>query len=340
MTDSPAPTRVRLSSPGDVLAAVPHLLGFHPADSLVVVSLRGRTGRVGLCARMDLPPSTATVEAGERMAAYLRRDAARAALLVTYLSSPGDLRADVPLACAGALERAGITVRDALRVADGRWWSYLCTGPCCPAEGTPVPDADASPVAAASVLAGQVVWPDRARAAAVLDPPPEPDAHRVRELLAVGGSPRDTGAGPATRHTVASLRRIAELTERLADPRATLTDAEVVAVVVALDDRAARDEVALWAAGTRGERVQRLLVDVARRVPPPRDAEVAAALACVAYQRGEGMLARAAIDRALAGRPGHRLAAMLEAALDAGIPPAALTEARTRARASVRRGGA
>lgn len=46
-----------LRTPADVIAAVPYLLGFHPADSLVVVALRGK--RVVFVARGDLPgPAT------------------------------------------------------------------------------------------------------------------------------------------------------------------------------------------------------------------------------------------------------------------------------------------
>src|SRR5256884_6581114 len=51
----PGMTRVRLSSPADVLAAVPHLLGFHPAKSLVVIGAGGPRGRIRLGFRYDLP---------------------------------------------------------------------------------------------------------------------------------------------------------------------------------------------------------------------------------------------------------------------------------------------
>ena len=46
-----------LSSPVDVLSVVPHLLRFHPSQSLVLVCLRshGKGFRVGMVARIDLP---------------------------------------------------------------------------------------------------------------------------------------------------------------------------------------------------------------------------------------------------------------------------------------------
>ncbi|MFD0787811.1 DUF4192 family protein, partial [Micromonospora azadirachtae] len=50
---STEPPRLAVRSPADLLAAVPYLLGFHPADSVVVVAMRGR--RVVFAARADLP---------------------------------------------------------------------------------------------------------------------------------------------------------------------------------------------------------------------------------------------------------------------------------------------
>jgi hypothetical protein len=51
MSTAPA-TRVRLTDPSELIAAVPHLLGFHPRDSLVVISLDRR--RLGMTLRADL----------------------------------------------------------------------------------------------------------------------------------------------------------------------------------------------------------------------------------------------------------------------------------------------
>ena len=44
-----------LCSPAEVLATVPYMLGFQPADSVVLISLRGPRQRVGLTLRADLP---------------------------------------------------------------------------------------------------------------------------------------------------------------------------------------------------------------------------------------------------------------------------------------------
>ena len=36
---------LRMRDPGELLAALPYLLGFHPRDSLVVLAFGGRSGR-------------------------------------------------------------------------------------------------------------------------------------------------------------------------------------------------------------------------------------------------------------------------------------------------------
>ncbi|MFL6153750.1 MAG: DUF4192 family protein, partial [Ornithinibacter sp.] len=42
---------ITLRGPGDVVAILPYQLGYHPHDSVVVISLKGK--RVGLVARAD-----------------------------------------------------------------------------------------------------------------------------------------------------------------------------------------------------------------------------------------------------------------------------------------------
>ena len=46
---------VRVGSPAGVLAVVPHLLGFHPSRSLVVLGVTGPSDRVTMAFRYDLP---------------------------------------------------------------------------------------------------------------------------------------------------------------------------------------------------------------------------------------------------------------------------------------------
>jgi hypothetical protein len=55
----PATEVLRGTEARDVLALVPHLLGFEPAESLVLVCLLPCGRRVGMTMRQDLPPDSA-----------------------------------------------------------------------------------------------------------------------------------------------------------------------------------------------------------------------------------------------------------------------------------------
>jgi len=150
---------VRLSTPGDIANAVPHLCGFVPTESLVAISLRGQRRRVGLTLRIDLPG----VDAAEEIASRLGHDGAAAAVVVVYTSDGSSVfpRSGLVAALSDALERRGIVVLEALLVRSGRWSSYTCSSPrCCPVAGTPLGQAPGV-LAALSAYDGRAVLRDR-----------------------------------------------------------------------------------------------------------------------------------------------------------------------------------
>ena len=61
----------------DLIAAVPYLLGFHPAQSLVVAAMRGE--RLVFAARCDLPHGDPALrQSADHLAAVLRRQRSEA----------------------------------------------------------------------------------------------------------------------------------------------------------------------------------------------------------------------------------------------------------------------
>lgn len=63
--NQPERPTLRIDGPVGLIAVVPHLLGFTPEASLVVVGTRPPTGRVQVALRYDLPDPPATSEAAD-----------------------------------------------------------------------------------------------------------------------------------------------------------------------------------------------------------------------------------------------------------------------------------
>ncbi len=323
--------RIRVSSVAGFLAIVPHLLGFHPGRSMVVVGLNERRGRIMLAFRYDLPdpPDAArSREIAQHASSVLKARRIKTAIAAGY--GPGTLVTPVAESLRAALLGAGITLRDLLRVQDGRYWSYACQDPgCCPPDGVPF-DGPAHPAAAALDAAGMMACPDRAALAASLAPLTGPAAEamgqateralrRAGEFLAApaeeaDGQRRLVEAGrEAVRAAIGIYRRGGQITDhdQLAWLTLTLADLRV------RDDAWARMEPKFRAAH------RRLWTDVVRHAREPYVPAPASLLAFIAWQSGEGALANMAIERALAADPDYSMAHLIGQAVDAGLPPSA-----------------
>jgi Domain of unknown function (DUF4192) len=341
----PLPT-VRLSGLGDVAAALPHLIGFRPRESLVVVSLTGPSARVGLTARIDLPPPAfgrPAVEGAVRSVSA----AEPAAVLLAVVSEDADVRAptvrrgrpaglpapelphrDLVREAVLAFSRARLPVRDTILVRAGRWWSYDCPGPCCaPGAGTPLPGGTTE-LAAASALSGQVLAEDRADLARRIAP--------VGFLAAAGmaAACESVGSGLLRRAAVEGREALAEesyalvaaAVRELAAPGAPrLTDERVARLVWGLREWQVRDRALQFAGDPAGAAAaQQLWTELTRRAPAPLDAAPATLLAVCAWVRGEGATATVALERALASDPSYTLAGLLLTAFEAGMGPEAV----------------
>ena len=81
-------TFVSVQGPGDLVAAVPYLVGFDPVRSVVVVSLRGARLRCGLVARVDLPRAEDVQAWADGLVAYVLDDGPREVVVVVYHDRP------------------------------------------------------------------------------------------------------------------------------------------------------------------------------------------------------------------------------------------------------------
>jgi hypothetical protein len=318
------PPVVRLTSPGDIAAAVPHLCGFVPTESLVAVSLRGERKRIGLTLRLDLLPPQLDDDVVEQVAGRLAHDGAAAMVLVIYTEEQGSLlpRGQLVDALLADVERHGIAAMEALLVRGGRWSSYTCmAADCCPVEGTALPPP-ADLLAATAAYDGRVVLRDRDELVASLSPPGLLAARAAEQRLDEAvvrwiGQVEAQGREAAQRAAVAAVR--GALTEQ------ALADDVADAIVASLQDVGVRDEVATLALD-HSEALLTLVLGLARRSVAPYDVAVCTLVALVAWVRGDGALANVALDRALAGDPSYSMAMLLRAGLDGQLPPSAVRQ--------------
>ena len=336
------PVRVRLSHPGEVASAVPHLLGFRPAESVVLLSLAGRGGsRLGLTVRADIPDAEQGSALARSLAAKVVTDRPSGvlAVVVSEAADTGDglphrgLLRDV---CSALAEHA-VPLTEALLVRGGRWWSYECPGRCCaPGAGTPLPGG-VSELEVAAVASGVVVERDRDALAGRIARPDGQARQAMAEVcarVAVECADAIVERGwdvVAEESWTAVLGALARSRPGPPTGSTPLTDREVARLLWALRDRAVRDRALELALGADAPAAEQLWTACTGRAPVPLDAAPATLLAVSAWLRGDGAMADVALTRALAGSPDYELARLLAQALYACVRPEQLRDLVRRA---------
>jgi hypothetical protein len=342
----PVPGRidVRLGDLGELAASIPHLLGFRPRESIVLVSLAGPGGgRVGLTVRADIPPEEHARTLAEAVSRSVLTDRPGGVLLAVVSEAP-DVGGGLPhrelvRRVVVALAAHAVPVPDVILVRDGRWWSYDCPHSCCaPGAGTPLPSG-VTELEVAAVATGVVVERDRDGLAARIaapDPPAREAMAAACADIAVECADRILEEGwdaVAEQSWTAILDALVRSRPGAPVTRAPLTDREVARLVWGLRDREVRDRALELALGPDAAAAEQLWTECTRRAPAPLDAAPATLLAVSAWLRGDGAMADVALGRALAGDPDYTLARLLAQALTACLPPA---ELRGLIRAAVR----
>lgn len=344
------PYTVQISDPGEIAAGIPHLLGFRPEESLVLISLTGPSGgRVGLTVRADIPPR-AHIPALTRTLTHSIRTDRPAAVLVVVVSeapdepllgrarpagAPASAEVDLPhrrlvRRMVSTLADAGVPVRDALLVRAGRWWSYECARRCCsPEAGTPLP-ATVTELEVASVAAGTVVAGRREELSDRIAPLGGLVWAATSDAVVSAAVALTARAGECGWPVVAEEAR-AQIVQAVAASRPgtgaeRLPDDVVGQVLWGLFHPGVRDIGVELTLGPDAHAAEALWVECTRRAPSPFDAAPATLLAISAWLRGDGAMANIALERALDSDPGYGLAQMLQAALQSCLAPARLRE--------------
>lgn len=318
--------RISLSSPNDIVATMPYLVGEPPEPGLVVLTLRGTAVHSVLCRDLGRTgPRDPLTGAGPPVDSAVAEGAD--ALIVVGYGTADQVAGHVGglVTVAG---RRGLAVLEAFRVHAGRYWSQMCPRPdCCPPEGRGLePDRSTGP--ADAVLRGLVPRPplravldEVARARRDLEPPGSLRPETVRAALADSEAEADGLRSSGTR----VLRRCGAAVVRAAvEAERTGTGPhgvdELVRLSVFLRERPVRDTV--WAAII--PETARTHLDLWSRVTRAArtvDRAAPASLAAVAaWQLHELALAQAALEAALAADPHYSMALLMQQALSVGLP--------------------
>jgi hypothetical protein len=306
----------QLNRPGALIAALPAVLGFVPEKSLVLVTVD--RGEMGCVMRVDLSPELFD-SAGHvaEVAAAACPDGA-IAVIVDEATAGCRVCNDEYRRLAVILEQKlaehGITLVDfhvVDRVAAGGRWH-------CPGDRSwgSVDDPSASPLALAAVLDGRRLYARREELQNVIAVVDEDASAALVDVI--NGQTDDVDAAREIRCAMAAASRLAA---------GKAPAAPVVGRLArALTDPQVRDTLYALAVGGDAGQVEELWALLARTLPVPWRAEALVLLAFSAYVRGDGPLAGVSLEAALRCDPGHRMAAMLDQALQSGIRPEQIRE--------------
>ncbi|WP_431925464.1 DUF4192 domain-containing protein [Amycolatopsis tucumanensis] len=167
---------VRISDPGELIAAVPHLLTYRPGPSVVLLNHGGRERMITPVIRADLPDETCEPDmAGDLVRAVLRHPGAGVTVVIIgrhpgHRAPPGRLPHD------GLARRLTSTFGNAGRPVDHALWvpeirggaRWRCYHERC-LRGV-LPDDRETVLAATMATSGQVTYGSREEMARLLDP--------------------------------------------------------------------------------------------------------------------------------------------------------------------------
>ena len=316
-----------LNRPGAVIAALPAVLGFVPEKSLVLLSIDA--GELGSVMRVDLSDAVAD------QIGHLAEVAAAAgpeAAIAVIVDADG---ADCPM-CNDQYRDLCSSLTDELihhdialwavhvvdRVAVGGRWH--CVDGC--GAGGVIDDPSASPLAVAAVLDGRRLYARRADLQAVIAVDDRARSAALTDLIVEQAALRDETRradpdGCVRRGVEAAMAAAAAVADgaQIGDPR-------LAGLACALADVEVRDTLYALAVGHSAGDAESLWALLSRTLPAPWRAEALVLLAFSAYARGDGPLAGVSLEAALRCEPGHRMAGMLDTALQSGLRPEHIRE--------------
>lgn len=309
---------VRVSSPAEIAASLPALLGYHVEKSIVLILLGGPKHRIRLTMRLDMPErlDEATARAvWQTFIPGVRNAEADEAVIVFVDPQPGGVES-LADALVGGLSDYGVGMRDVLVVADGRFRSLVCDDEqCCPPQGNPVPQTSA--LAAAAVTTGTVIRATRDDLRAEIAPPDEDAARRAQKVVALLRSTAWAG----------SLDDPAESFDDYLDtactaatgPGLSLDQAARLACLVSVGDF--RDMAYLHMVQNDHVAHREVWASVCRQIPRTDTVVPHVLFALAAYLDGHGAMASVALEAVEEVDADHPSVRLISDVIAEGVPP-------------------
>jgi hypothetical protein len=288
---------LRVRGLSDVLHLIPSLLGFHPAESLVVVLVDG--GRVAVTGRVDVGAVMGPDECNDCFGPLWERFPNALCVAAAY-SSDTDAAWQALDALAATLPSA--VVARLVHVHDGCWFAAR------DAPGRPY-DPSCSAVAAEATYRGMRVLPDRGLLVDSLRPLAD-QSEMTDALERVISVPPERTVTSALMLAAAGMRRPPDLT----------TD-EATVLAVAAFCPAFAETVATGIDASTAERARALWTAVVRATPPYAGAMAAVMLAMAAWVGGDGALVNVCLERAAPYAADTQWYRFLEIASRTALPP-------------------
>lgn len=291
------PSTIRLGSPPTVAAALPHLLGFHPDESMICLWLC--SGELVVVQRADLPDgegrcdfveayleAAANIHADEVVIVCVTRRADEALLLVRNIEEHVDVHVRRALIMCGGQVRS---------TEPGEKWHWVSAHERQSAADVFGAQVDARPVQRTRrEVVSEVDYDESMRW--------ELDLMKSQDVTAL--------CAVLARGDLTGLQERRELRDAAMGVRG-------------------RDLVMWWCARVmidkRRELLEALLVAL-RATPPGLAGHLACAAAATAWLCGDGVRANAALDRCLDEDPLNSMGRMLGSAMGAAVSPAAITQ--------------
>ncbi|WP_116198971.1 DUF4192 domain-containing protein [Amycolatopsis circi] len=332
MTTSTPPgiSRATLRNPADLIASLPYLLGFRPADSLVLLGHRVPGTTIGLMLRADLPPRELQAEQADALIPRFADPEHNGVTVIVIGGSPdenGPPHAELVAELKRVLAQNDLRLFHALwtpEVEPGAPWSCYSDPDC---SGV-LPDPQETVIAAATTEAGFVVFRSREELAAVLKPRSPEAISRRADLLASSPEPLYSPGMSQSDVLDAAVTELRDAFLRQRRGAGPPDDDQAVRLAHALMFNPVRDACMALAVPPHTSltrEAEEVWLTLVRELPPPHRAEAALHLGYTALMRGEGALAGMALANAVEADPDHLVAQLLQTAWNIGTDPAKLT---------------